>query len=1267
MAFNDSNYITMQFWNKIFQKNATEFQTFFENIMERAFDDFHKVRPYGNKGDGGNDGYIPSKGIYYQVYAPKNPNEKESTAAKKLKDDFDKLKKNWDQISKIKEYNFVFNDKGTGASIEIEKALANLRELEPDINFVLFTPKRLEKIFMLLENTDLVQLGFDDDMTNSVSLAKETLENLDSLLDWNNAESVIYTLDAFQNSLQKLDNEKININYELVKARALQKLERIPEVRQIYESLCKRYPDDSAAFLYLAELHLLSGEIEKCQDLVAIAEKINDDNWLLSYMKLALKYQTGEDISTESITESSFPQNPRVRSNFCRLYALIFERGGNRQKADSFIEKAIHYNERKFKNYDIKLSLLEARIDVNDSNNDTLSRQQARAYLDEIKQVKVKEDEWGSLPYKDNALLNVRIINALEILEDYVSMEEIFKDIFDLLLKCYFDDLADRLFVRLLSAANLPDIDIRKLQQYLTKSEKVISANLAKTILFQFSFKDQLLSNAKEFFEELGIQDIVEFLINIEKEQYDDATKYILQDIVFAINMANTLKSLPDLRKKIIAQLPERDKIQKDKLLFLLYYDEKDYDKAFELLKTMDLQDLNYFECARFLEVASIKHAWDFEITLINNLLQFEKNEKSKLRFRIQLMNAFNNLEKYLDGIEIAEEILADEKQLDYLDITNKERLLGQTINMRMKRGEYEEAKLLIDKNRNLINTFEFKIGLEADVYLKNNDVDLAILAIVDGIKKIKTPSPEEYGSLFFVFTQIGNMIEFPLTSSDKVVQNSFVKFSEQDRWYFVGNDEELDASKIPTNDEKYLVLLDKSVGDSIEFINKYRSNTCYTIELIMPIEKYILWQSTNYAQKLTAENRWDKLEIIEVPSLGDSIDTTYLQARLEDENQKKEEFFEMYCRENVPLAFLALNEGGLTNAINKITAENRGFIKFSFGEISEYNLQAEVAKRIIPGENFYIDGTSALILSEMGMLDKINKHVQGLCIPQSVITMLFKIKEKFHCLPGQTGYLGYVNGKMRFTPISPEKAEFIRSNIQNSIKFFEQNSKEISFISNANKVDCFTEQKINAELCDACIFAQNNQVPILTEDQLYLQANSVETKKNIPEYTSSYILVRELYKQNKITIDDYLEFFSYLASYRFKFLTINIDDIEHAIFGAEGARRFTPEKFKLFHPWLTLSQDYGVTFENAFFIVARIIFKALIDTSINTSDVVRLFTEMIDDFPTDKDKSTLGKMLIQVCNVPIISQQIKVDEEDVQHKVAAINKFLDEGMLESR
>ena len=89
----DRNYLSLQFRVKIYTKNGTEFHSFFENIMEKAYSDYQKIKPHGIEGDRGNDGYIKNSGIYYQVYAPEVPSIKLAEAVRKLKEDFEKLKK----------------------------------------------------------------------------------------------------------------------------------------------------------------------------------------------------------------------------------------------------------------------------------------------------------------------------------------------------------------------------------------------------------------------------------------------------------------------------------------------------------------------------------------------------------------------------------------------------------------------------------------------------------------------------------------------------------------------------------------------------------------------------------------------------------------------------------------------------------------------------------------------------------------------------------------------------------------------------------------------------------------------------------------------------------------------------------------------------------------------------------------------------------------------------------------------------------------------
>ncbi len=672
------------------------------------------------------------------------------------------------------------------------------------------------------------------------------------------------------------------------------------------------------------------------------------------------------------------------------------------------------------------------------------------------------------------------------------------------------------------------------------------------------------------------------------------------------------------------------------------------------------MSNLSYFECKPIIEIAQEKKAWDFVIKVVEKLLQYEKDKRVILHLKLQLFTATLNLERFLEAIQIGEEILSNGEEIAFLDDQNKESLLGQTLLARLKRGEYPQAKVLMEKYPNFSNTFEFKVAVEADVYLKNNDAHKALASVVAGVKIRKTPTPEEYGSLFMFFTHIGNLIDFPLTSQGKVDTGCFIKFKDQERWYFIGDKDELDATKVLPTDGKYPKFLGKKVGEKVIFDDKYRSSTIeHTIENILPIEKYILWQCRHHVEHLSLEHRWNLIEMIEVPTTGGTIDTKNLIARLEDDRKKRGGFFDLYCQENLPLAFLAVNERGLTNAIGCILNENKGFIKFSSGDLAEINQQKEVAKRIISGEPFYIDGTSALVLSETGLLEKIYEYLPNLKVPQSVITLLLETKEKFRYTPGQVGQMAYAQGKLTFLSIDNDKRAIVQRNFENCIRILESKPQNINAISAANKADCFEEQTVPAELCDACVLAQKDNISVLTEDFLYLEANELVTKKKAPEYCSAFALIRVLYEQKKINFDQYLNFFAYLSSYRFRFLHLSTEDIEKAVFGDGVIKTVQSERIRHFNFPLTLSEQYGVPFDMAFRVVGLFLIKVLIDDTILPEMSERIFAEILSTFPTDKDKRDLGKMFLRV-SVQIINKNYQriIIGARVQKKIDALSQL---------
>ncbi len=70
------------------------FQTLFERLMGLVHpEDFMACRPWGNRGDRKNDGFLKSERCLFQVYAPNEM--KERAAINKIKEDFEGGKKHW--------------------------------------------------------------------------------------------------------------------------------------------------------------------------------------------------------------------------------------------------------------------------------------------------------------------------------------------------------------------------------------------------------------------------------------------------------------------------------------------------------------------------------------------------------------------------------------------------------------------------------------------------------------------------------------------------------------------------------------------------------------------------------------------------------------------------------------------------------------------------------------------------------------------------------------------------------------------------------------------------------------------------------------------------------------------------------------------------------------------------------------------------------------------------------------------------------------------
>lgn len=124
-------YYEVVFERNFLKKKGLEFQAFFADIMEKGYPggDFIRVRPWGPSGDRKNDGYLRSRRMLFQVYAPNEMAEAE--AIRKIEEDFQGALPYWKDY--FDRWIFVHNDpQGLGPGIT--KKLLDLDEEQGGID-----------------------------------------------------------------------------------------------------------------------------------------------------------------------------------------------------------------------------------------------------------------------------------------------------------------------------------------------------------------------------------------------------------------------------------------------------------------------------------------------------------------------------------------------------------------------------------------------------------------------------------------------------------------------------------------------------------------------------------------------------------------------------------------------------------------------------------------------------------------------------------------------------------------------------------------------------------------------------------------------------------------------------------------------------------------------------------------------------------------------------------------------------------------------------
>lgn len=171
-----------QFKLKIYEANGQAFEDIFTAIMNYVESDFQSIKPWGNIGDRKNDGYIESKGIFFQVFSPEEITTSYPNVINKLNDDFNGLLNQW---SPVNEFYFVVNDKYHGVNADCEQAIQAIRQNHELKNAGFKTAADLENLLFSLDDDKIYTVaGYLPDPASIIldySVLSEILGHLMSL------------------------------------------------------------------------------------------------------------------------------------------------------------------------------------------------------------------------------------------------------------------------------------------------------------------------------------------------------------------------------------------------------------------------------------------------------------------------------------------------------------------------------------------------------------------------------------------------------------------------------------------------------------------------------------------------------------------------------------------------------------------------------------------------------------------------------------------------------------------------------------------------------------------------------------------------------------------------------------------------------------------------------------------------------------------------------------------------------------------------------
>ncbi len=1236
----DIYYLRLQFRLKISENDSQPFQKFAEGILEESNPSFRKVDAWQGNGDGGNDGfYDDGSGIFYQMYAPINPEEKSKEAANKLKTDFDKLKREWGEFSKIQEYRFLFNDKNRGTTKEIEEALESLRQENHGICFTLFLSNDLEQVFLGLSCSSMKTLGFAIDSRDTHQLMINFLGTIWPNLDKENLPEAKKQIDFVKdNSGLFLKDPEIDVEITLLQASYFMLAQSTEKARDCIEDSLGIHRNDMQLLAKLAEVCLLLGDKRRAEELLQQMREIDASSVPLMIMQASLSIN---DENYNDATKTLVPLvsretgEIRVKAKVRCLLGISYYNQHEFKKAEEVIGEAISLlPDKLFYHYLYRLTQYQTIVtDYKDEK-----QEQQNKFQDLFKQLGQDKQKYQLEDIELSA--NRWCFNALLVVVDYSLTNDI-KDVFIKLIgsvcKLKFDRQIEQPLITLLSYLLLPPKELVSFVQYLLPYKTKLSPQFSQLLLLQL-----LIDKKQELAEELfyGQEDRKCFdLVTLLKENKFQKFADLMDDQLFISVLAKSDAIAPELRMLLINKVD--DTHQKQKLLFFFHFDQEQYQQAYEILQ--DIEPLeNKYDYSVAQNVCYRQKDWAKVVEYSLLLLQGERREDLVHGLRINLLTAYSMLGNDQETVSIGKAILREE--YGSLILTDNQLIMIEStiLQVYLKKssvypGELQKAVALLEQYPIHTPSFEFHALLVPQIYFKNKDIDKALESIVYGLGE--NPTKEQYAQIssLLLFNSLDKN-GFPgyEESLPEIIPDCFIKFSQENEWIYFGDKNKLDAGfRIESGAPNYPLLLGKKLHEHVSIPQKYNSPYEYgEVQSICSRISYMIFRSRECFKYLSAKGNLEGIQVIScnLKEKDPQKALENLHSAMKDIYQPVENCLSQFKDKPIPVSFSASTMYGVISLLDTISESEKGYIDFSCGDPSSDETERCLAEDILNGKRpFVCDVISLFLFIESGLSLKEWFGDLHLIIARSSLNFLYELNKGMWGKVDSEKSLSYREGHISLVPNDKGSIRAFVDRTKKLIELFESKlSDSVIDVSEGCRPTTGQCSKVPPEIIDSVIVATQKGLPLLTGDLSPVIVYEHESKTKRIETFSFLTLIRGLYAKGSLTFLDVLQCFGYLCQRRFRFLPFSSDDLVKAVFG-DKIDYFYPKNIQYFHFSYLLTKAYGFS-EESVMAQLRSFFGIAFFKNLSIQHLKQLLSEIVMDLPEEYSRYGTSLSLLSYC-----------------------------------